>query len=312
MINAKLTDSVPFQRSARDVCGRTELLMSKRVNKNGSKRLAVNPAPIVRRLLWHPYSLDTICLNQAEQHESFEKPGVHLFWVESGKGTMETQGHQYVLQPGNRVWFVDMMQPRRYYPAPGQQMVKRGIRFGGPGMERWHEQFGGAQRAEFVLNDLGPIDTAWREIWQIVKRKATGWEWQVHLILNHVLGHLLAARNLLSPGYVELPVPVVRVLNALAANPLNDWKVRDLAAIAGVSYSGLRSLFYKSQHRSLHDFIQRSRFDQARLLLSDSRMSVKQIAERLHFSSEFYFSHFFKKIGGMSPSEFRSQLKTKR
>ena len=284
---------------------------TKRSSGRSSKLLTVNPSPLARRLLWHPYSIDTNCLKEPEHHESFEKPGVHLFWVVSGNGTLETQGHRYLLRPGNRVWFLDMMHPRTYSPEPGQRMTKRGMRFGGPGLERWHEELGDVQRAEFVLEDVTPLHYAYREIWQIVKRKAAGWEWQVHMILTRVLGLLLSSRNLLAAGHVELPAPVVRVLNALAANPFYDWKVRDLAAIAGVSYSGLRSIFYKVQHQSLHHFLQRSRFDQARLLLSDPRLSVKQIAGQLHFSSEFYFSHFFKKLGGMSPSEFRSQLKTK-
>jgi AraC family transcriptional regulator, arabinose operon regulatory protein len=284
---------------------------NKRANPGHWKWLEVNPSPMVRRLLWHPYSLDTTSLDHAERHERFEKPGVHLFWVLSGKGTLETQGCQYPLQPGPRVWFADMMYPRTYSPAPGQRLVKRGLRFGGPGVERWLEQFGGPQEAQFILEDLTSVDYAWREIWQLVKRKTAGWEWQVHLVLTRILGLLLSSRNLLSPGQDEMPAPVARILNALAANPFYDWKVRDLAAVAGVSYSGLRSLFYQSQHQSLHRFIQHSRFDQARLLLSDPRLSVKQIAEQLHFSSEFYFSHFFKKLGGMSPSEFRRQLKTK-
>jgi AraC-like DNA-binding protein len=284
---------------------------TKRAGGRFSKLLTVNPSPLARRLLWHLHSLDTSCLEKPEHHASFEKPGIHLFWVISGTGTLETQGDRYLLGPGNRVWFVDMMHPRTYTPDPGQKMTKRGMRFGGPGLERWHEELGGVKRAEFVLEDMAALHYTYREICQIAKRKAAGWEWQVHLLFTRILGLLLSSRNLLSPGHVELPPPVVRVLNALATNPFYDWKVRDLAAVAGVSYSGLRSLFYHSQHESLHRFIQRSRFDQARLLLSDPRLSVKQIAEQLHFSSEFYFSHFFKRLGGMSPSEFRSQLQAK-
>jgi AraC-like DNA-binding protein len=274
--------------------------------------LPVSPSPLARRLLWHLFSLDTSCVEKPEHHESFEKPGVHLFWVLSGKGIMETQGHQYELRPGNCVWFVDMMYPRMYSPAPGEKIVKRGFRFGGPGLERWHEEFGGSKRAEFILEDVSTILYTYREISQILKRKATGWEWQVHMILTRILGFLLSSRNLLSSGRLELPPAIIRVLNALAANPFYDWKVTDLVSIAGVSYSGLRSTFYKAHHQSLHHFLQRNRLDQARLLLSDTRLSVKQIAAQMHFSSEFYFSHFFKKMGGMSPSEFRNRLKAKK
>ena len=237
-----------------------------------------------------------------------EKPGVHLFWIVSGTGTLEAMGNRYALRPGNRIWFIDMTHPRIYRPADRQRLVKRGLRFGGPGLESWHEQFGGVNGAEFELEDPSSIHYGFREIWQIAKRKSLNWEWRVHMSLTRILGELLTSRNILSPTHVELPSPVLRVINAIAANPFFDWKVRDLAPIAGISYSGLRTLFQQAMKRSLHDYLQRSRLDQARLLLADPRLSAKQIAEQLHFSSEFYFSHFFRKWGGMTPTDFRRQV----
>jgi AraC-like DNA-binding protein len=36
---------------------------------------------------------------------------------------------------------------------------------------------------------------------------------------------------------------------------------------------------------------------------------AEEVAARLHFSSEFYFSHFFRKASGMSPTQFRREPK---
>jgi AraC-like DNA-binding protein len=116
------------------------------------------------------------------------------------------------------------------------------------------------------------------------------------------------SRNLLVSPQAELPAPVVRVLNAISANPLRDWKARELAAIGKVSYSGLRALFQKAGQGTIHEQIQRARLDQARLLLADKRLSVKDVAGQLNFSSEFYFSHFFRHLTGMTPTEFRRNL----
>jgi AraC-like DNA-binding protein len=277
-------------------------------SSNRRKMLVIHPSPAARRLLWHPYSLDTAYLDTPDIHESFEKPGIHLFWIVSGRGILEARGRQYGLEPGKRVWFLDMMHSRKYSPAHCQTLVKRGIRFGGPGLESWHELLGGGKNAEFTLKEPALAHRAFREIWQLARRKPSGWEWRVHLILTRVLGLLLSARNLLESADAEPSPAVERVLNAIASNPFYDWRVKDLARIAGVSYSGLRVLFLQSQGQSLHDFIQRTRLDQARLLLSNPRFSVKQIAEQLHFSSQHYFSRFFKKWGHISPREFRNQV----
>jgi AraC-like DNA-binding protein len=284
----------------------------KKGKRSFSKLLAVVPSTTARRLIWHAFSLDTACLEAPDHHEPYEKPGAHLFWILSGHGTLETEGHKYLLQPGKSVWFVDMTKERTYAPVAEQQLVKRGIRFGGPGLASWHSELGGSKQAQFDLADPSSIHSGYRELWNIIQRKQAGWEWEVHMLLNRMLGILLASRNQLSPIRVELPAPVVRVLNAIEAKPFHDWKVKDLAPIAGVSYSGLRTLFYEVQHENLHDFIQRTRLSQARLLLSDPGLSIKQIADQMQFSSEFYFSHFFKKLEGTSPRNFRQRLQNRR
>jgi AraC-like DNA-binding protein len=144
---------------------------------------------------------------------------------------------------------------------------------------------------------------------RLVRRRPTGWEWQVHVVITNLLGKLLVSRNLLDSPHAELPVPVVRVLNAIAANPLRDWKAKELATVGKISYSGLRAAFQKSGQGTVHEHIQRARLDQARLLLADKRLSVKDVSGQLSFSSEFYFSHFFRHHTGMTPTDFRKHLK---
>ena len=96
----------------------------------------------------------------------------------------------------------------------------------------------------------------------------------------------------------------MRVLNAISANPFRDWKTKELAAIGKVSYSLMRTLFRNAGQGTIHQHIQRTRLDQARLLLADKRLSIKDVAGQLNFSSEFYFSHFFRHQTGMSPTQF--------
>ena len=54
-----------------------------------------------------------------------------------------------------------------------------------------------------------------------------------------------------------------------------------------------------------HEYILRRRLETAQLLLKQSTLSIKEIAERLVFSDQYHFSNFFKKRLGLSPSQFR-------
>ena len=269
----------------------------------------VEPSPIARRLLWHLFSIGSRRLTGPDKHESFEKPGAHLFWVQSGEGELENERGRMHLRSGKKIWLVDMVKPRTYLPSPKRHLTIAGFRFGGPALEFWHEEIRGNENSEFILEDFGFVRQTQNELLRLVRRKPTGWEWQVHVVITNLLGKLLMSRNLLISPHSELPAPVVRVLNAIAANRLRDWKAKELAVVGKVSYSGLRALFNKSGQGTVHEHIQRARLDQARLLLADKRLSVKDVATQLNFSSEFYFSQFFRHRSGMSPTQFRQHLK---
>lgn len=269
----------------------------------------VEPSPIARRLLWHLFSIGSRKITHADQHQRFEKPGAHLFWVQSGEGELEDETGKFALKRGKKVWLVDMSKPRTYIPAPRRHLTIVGFRFGGPGLEFWHEEIRAGKNSEFTLDDFGIVKRTQSELLRLVRRRPVGWEWQVHVFITNMLGKLLMSRELLVSPHAELPPPMVRVLNAISANPLRDWKARELAAVGKVSYSGLRALFQKSKQGTIHEHIQRARLDQARVLLADKRLSVKDVAAQLNFSSEFYFSHFFRHYTGMAPTEFRQHLK---
>lgn len=270
----------------------------------------VEPSPVARRLLWHLFSIGSRRIEKSDHHVSFEKPGAHLFWVQSGEGELEHETGRFALRRGKKVWLVDMSRPRTYIPVPDRHLTIAGFRFGGPGLEFWHQEIRGDQNSEFTLDDFGFVTQTNSELNRLIRRKPTGWEWQIHVVITNMLGKLLMSRGLLVSPQAELPAPVVRVLNAIAANPLRDWKAKELATVGKVSYSGLRALFKNSGQGTIHQHIQRARLDQARLLLADTRLSVKDVAAQLSFSSEFYFSHFFRHQTGMSPTEFRQHLKT--
>jgi len=267
----------------------------------------VEPSPVARRLLWHIFSIGHRRFTEPEHHEKYEKPGAHLFWIQSGEGELHHETGRFALKRGKKLWLVDMGRSRTYVPLPKRHLTLAGFRFGGPGLEFWHEEIKGDENSEFVLDDFGFVKRTQSELLRLVRRQPVGWEWQVHVTITNMLGKLLMARNLLVSPHAELPAPVVRVLNAIASNPFRDWKAKELAAVGRVSYSGLRALFQRTEQGTIHQNIQRARLDQARQLLADERLSIKDVAAQLNFSSEYYFSHFFRYQTGMSATEFRKQ-----
>lgn len=269
------------------------------------------PSAPARRLLWHALSLGSVTRDEPERHAGYDKPGVFLFWVVEGFGRMEVEGTDYPLERGDCCWLVDLRQPRSYLPRSGGLLHTEGVRFSGPGVEAWLELLRGQPEFQFAdAKDMPLLRRSLRRLIVLVKKQPAGYEWDVHLILTNILGRLLASRQILSTPQAEMVPAVARVLEAVLANPVRDWKARELAAVAHLSYSRLRELFRRSQQQTLHEFLQRTRLDQARRLLGDRTLSIKEVAAQLNFSSEFYFSHFFRHATGISPTQFREDCRT--
>jgi AraC-like DNA-binding protein len=266
-------------------------------------------SPRARRLFWHLWSIGPVVLDEPDRHEGLDKPGAHLFWTQSGNGALEMRDSSYSLKPGARCWLVDMKMPRVYAPMAGKRITNMGFRFGGPELAAWREEMG--EGHEFVLEDkdFELVRKTTQKLARLARQRPAGYEWEVHLGITQILGKLLKSRRVFSSTQLDVPKPLERAIKLVESDPCRDWKVPDLAAAAGASRSGLQRMFRIFQQESIHEFLQRKRLDQARQLLCDGRLAIKEVSARLSFSSEFYFSRFFRKRTGMSPRQFRDSNK---
>jgi AraC-like DNA-binding protein len=262
------------------------------------------PTPEARRLLWHVLSIGSVSRDEPERHEGLDKAGLFVFRVAAGRGQLEMMGQNYLLERGHRCWLVDLRRARNYLPADAKPLRTEGVRFSGPGVEAWLELLG--TEPVFTLPP-GVLRLRLDRLQRLVHRRPPQYEWEVHSELTGLWGELLAARCVFTMPKTAVPPPVARVLDAVFADPARDWRARELAVLAGVSYSRLRDHFQSARGETLHEFLQRTRLDLARRWLGDQRLKIKEVARRLNFSSEFHFSRFFHRGAGISPTQFRER-----
>ncbi len=85
----------------------------------------------------------------------------------------------------------------------------------------------------------------------------------------------------------------------------HDFTVAKLAEHFGMSETHIRRLFEQSAHTSPLRYIHALRLDKAKNMLLVSNYSITEIAFSVGFEDPYYFSRFFKRETGMSPSEYR-------
>lgn len=95
------------------------------------------------------------------------------------------------------------------------------------------------------------------------------------------------------------------MLDYVLANASGGLTVADVAAHFGYNAKYLSHLFVKLSGRPLKQYILRCRMDNANLLLTDTNLSIADIAQRLGYEDAHNFSRAYKKITGLSPSDYR-------
>lgn len=115
------------------------------------------------------------------------------------------------------------------------------------------------------------------------------------------------APETLGPGYRDQ-----RIKTAIArmdANPDCPVANRTLAHTAGMHPTAFIRLFKQCTGYAPQAFLQIRRIERACRLLHFSRYSIDEIAAATGYYDRFHFSRVFKKIRGITPVKFRSQLR---
>lgn len=88
-----------------------------------------------------------------------------------------------------------------------------------------------------------------------------------------------------------------------------DLRVADLAQAHGTTPDAFSMAFLRNVGIRPKEYLNR-RLNQAALqMVINGQFTMKEVAARLHFSDEFYFSRFFRKLNGISPSHYRERFR---
>jgi YesN/AraC family two-component response regulator len=116
----------------------------------------------------------------------------------------------------------------------------------------------------------------------------------------------LFGEDALLPETSTLVKRAIAYLHQNYTRPLKRWEV---AKAVGASENYLSRVFKQELGLSPWDYLNRFRVQQAQELFRRTRGSVRQVADQVGFNDPKYFSRVFRKLTGLSPSEFRAQPK---
>lgn len=138
-------------------------------------------------------------------------------------------------------------------------------------------------------------ESAWR-------RKEEGFEYEVKGYLYEVLALFQRRNSYIPKDKYQKILPGIEYIHE---NFTSNFPVEILGDMCCVNYSYFKKLFILKYGISPKEYILKLRINRATDLLKTDLYSVSAISKILGYQNAYYFSRSFKKIIGVSPSEYK-------
>lgn len=103
----------------------------------------------------------------------------------------------------------------------------------------------------------------------------------------------------------KLGKPLGMAVHFISKHYMEQISQEDVAAAANVSSTYLSKLFKEEMNMGFSEYLTEVRMEEAKKLLSETNISIKEIAGIVGYIDEKYFSKTFKKVNGIKPTDYR-------
>lgn len=101
----------------------------------------------------------------------------------------------------------------------------------------------------------------------------------------------------------------VQMKKKIEVSAYEDISVSQLCTEMRYSKTYLSKVFFNNFGYSINTYISKVKIEEAKKLIREHTHNFSQIADMLCFSNPFYFSRVFRRVTGMSPTEYKKSVK---
>ena len=233
--------------------------------------------------------------------------GFALVYISSGEGKFESKpvsasvgpGHALLLFPN--VW-------HRYAPNPETGWHEHWIGFDGAMARGWlQHKFISKNNPVVRINAEDTVLATFSRIMQAIRGNRPALQQILAGATDILMGLIYSAQQAQPAAETQNSNAIQLAIGRLQNEFGGDLDMKRLAQELGVSYSWFRHTFTAHTGLSPHQYLLELRLVHARNLLSETRLSIKEIATKPGFEDEFYFSRLFRQKLKVTPSQWRSR-----
>lgn len=161
----------------------------------------------------------------------------------------------------------------------------------------------------FVLNIGDLVTDKFKSAEKAFRLKSYGYEMQCKANLYSVICSMLYKyeKKYMPKSTEKIIAPALEYIHKNYTS--ENISVEHLAILCGISTTYLRNIFLKSKNTTPIKYINELKLSRAKELIVSDYYSMSKISELSGFGDESYFCRYFKKMTGMTATEYRQNKK---
>jgi AraC-like DNA-binding protein len=228
--------------------------------------------------------------------------------VEGTNRIVFENGQQVALKPGSVAFVPPHCNHGQHYgPEPKHRVLWVGFELGAVSSRNPEWNLTRSLRQVHFAHDSTHLERCFLQIIREATTPSVHRTCGLRLALDTLL--LEIVRDIVEPSKISSLISVhpaiAKALGLLETRFKKNWSLVELAEEVGISRSRLAELFNLEVGCSIHKFLNRVRVRQAEALLSQSNLSIGEIALECGFATIQHFSRIFKEVNGQAAIKFR-------
>ena len=229
-----------------------------------------------------------------------------IIFIPEGSGLLEIKKQKIQIQGGNVILLTPGLW-HRYRPNPETGWREYWVGFCGPGFKTIFDGDFFAGRHVFRVRESVAILDRFETLIATAQENGPALQQTMAAQTSLLLAQVYASTLVHPPAAKEASKMVQRAREMMFSAETRDLSLEETARRLGTSYSNFRRTFREHTGVGPHQYRLHLKLNHARDLLSNTELSIKEVAFQSGFEEEQYFCRFFKKTMGKTPSSYRKQ-----
>lgn len=150
-----------------------------------------------------------------------------------------------------------------------------------------------------------PLGNPYTNVMELSQGGGFGGQQMIRLSIEQLLIRLIRKHINMEPVKIHKSNDLLaQIIDFLSANVEERLEFKDILVKFNLSASVVKKIFRQQMGCGVMDYFTRLKVDKAKELIREENYTFTEISEKLGFNTSQYFTTVFKRVSGMTPSEY--------